>query len=52
MEEPVNYIKKTSTELKHQPGVLRPRLETIKSYVEAYQVRTYEKCVELGRLMF
>lgn len=52
MEEPANYIKKTSTELKNQPGVLRPRLETIKNYVEAYQVRTYEKCVELGRLMF
>jgi ubiquitin-activating enzyme E1 len=52
LEDPVGYIKKTSSELKAQPGVLRPRLETIKRYVEAYQVRTYEKCVELGRQLF
>lgn len=52
LENPEQYIKKTSAELKTQPGVLRPRLENIKKFVQAYQVKTYEKCVELARNLF
>jgi len=52
LEDPAGYIKRTTLELKSQPGVLRPRLENIKKYIDAFKVATYDKCIELARNMF
>ncbi|CAD8178797.1 unnamed protein product [Paramecium octaurelia] len=52
LENPENYLKKILNELKNQPGVLRPKLESVKKFAEVAKKPSLHSIVALTKNMF
>ena len=52
IENPAEYLKRATFELRDKSAMLRHRLETIDKLSEAYKTGTYETCVYLARWMY
>jgi len=48
----MNYIKKILAELRSQPGVLRPKLESVKKFADVAKKPSLHSIVVLAKNMF
>lgn len=52
MKDPIIYVEKTKQELKDKSGMLRERLERVKTLADAYNVQDYSACVQMAMDIF